>query len=72
MYVITFKEIHKRLCEAIETSTISKSEIAKRLGVHPSTISKYLHAGKFPDIDTFANLCEILDVSSDEILGLKK
>ncbi len=26
---------------------------------------------KFPSIDTFANICEILDVSSDEILGLK-
>ena len=70
--MITFEEIHARLCQAIETSVLSKSEIAKRLGVHPSTISKYLHAGKFPDIDTFANLCKILDVSSDEILGLKK
>ena len=70
--MITFKEIHKRLCEAIETSALSKSEIARRLGVHPSTISKYLHADKFPDIDTFANLCIILDVSSDEIVGLKK
>ena len=26
---------------------------------------------KFPSIDTFANICEILAVSSDEILGLK-
>ncbi len=69
--MITFDEIHKRLCEAIETSTIKKSEIARRLEISPSTISKYLHAKKFPDIDTFANLCKILDVSSDEILGLK-
>ena len=26
---------------------------------------------KFPSIDTFANICEILGVSSDEILWLK-
>ena len=26
---------------------------------------------KFPSIDTFANICEILEVYSDEILGLK-
>lgn len=70
--MITFDEIHKRLCEAIETSTISKSELARRLGIDPSNISKYLHANLFPDIDTFANICEILDVSADEILGLKK
>ncbi len=37
-----------------------------------SPVSKYVRLDKFPAIDTFANLCEILDVSSDEILGLKK
>ena len=72
MGMITFEQIHKKLCEAIETSSISKSEIARRLGISPSNISKYLHANLFPDIDTFANLCVILDVSADEILGIKK
>jgi transcriptional regulator with XRE-family HTH domain len=67
----TITEIQKNLREAILTSTIPKKEIAKQLGVNPSTISKYLHCDKFPSIDTFAKLCEILDVSSDEILGLK-
>ncbi|MDE6356689.1 MAG: helix-turn-helix domain-containing protein [Clostridia bacterium] len=70
--MITINEIQKNLREAIKTSTISKSEIASRLGVNPSTISKYLHRDKFPSIDTFANLCEILDVSADDILGLRK
>lgn len=37
-----------------------------------SPVSKYVRLDKFPAIDTFANLCEILDVSSDDILGLKK
>lgn len=71
-YMISILEIQKNLREAIKTSNISKKEIAQRLGVNPSTISYYLHHDKFPSIDTFANLCEILDVSSDEILGLKK
>ena len=39
--------------------------------VDPSTITRYMRNDKFPSIDTFANICEILDVSSDEILGLK-
>ena len=30
-----------------------------------------MRVDKFPSIDTFANICEILDVSSDEILWLK-
>ena len=70
--MITADKIQKNLCEAIKTSTLSKKEIADKLGVNPSTISRYLHNNKLPAIDTFANLCEILDVSADDILGLKK
>lgn len=69
--MITIVDIQLRLREAINTSQLSKTEIANKLGVNPSTISSYLHANKFPSLDTFANLCKILDVSSDEILGLK-
>lgn len=69
--MITIIDIQKNLREAIERSSLSKKEISLKLCVHPSTISKYLHADKFPSLETFANLCEILDVSADEILGLK-
>ncbi len=70
--MIELKDIQKRLREEIKSSHLSQKEIAERLGVNPSTISKYLRLDKFPAIDTFANLCEVLDVSADEILGLKK
>ena len=69
--MIKIDEIQKRLREAIAQSGIPQKEIAKRLHVNPSTISKYMKKDKFPSIDTFANLCEIIDVSADEILGLK-
>ena len=70
--MIELKDIQKRLREEIKNSNLSQKEIAKQLGINPSTISKYLRLDKFPAIDTFANLCEVLDVSADEILGLKK
>ena len=70
--MIAIKDIQKRLREEIKNSSLSQKEIAEKLGINPSTISKYLRQDKFPAIDTFANLCEILDVSADEILGLKK
>ena len=70
--MILLKDIQKRLREEIKASTLSQKEIAEKLGINPSTVSKYLTQDKFPAIDTFANLCEILDVSADEILGLKK
>ena len=69
--MIKIEEIQKRLREAIEYSNLSQKEIAERLGVNPSTVSKYMRMDKFPSLDTFANLCEILDVSADESLGLK-
>ncbi len=69
--MIEIKDIQKNLRESIQLSHLSQKEIAKKLGVHPTTINKYLKQDKYPSIDTFANLCQILDVSSDEILGLK-
>ena len=69
--MIEISDIQRRLREAIKTSPLSQKEIAERLHVNPSTITRYMRDDKFPSIDTFANICEILDVSSDEILGLK-
>ena len=71
LYMIMLSEIQTRLREAILTSGLTQTEIANRLGISQSTVSKYLRLDKFPSLETFANLCEILDVSSDEILGLK-
>ena len=70
--MIRLSEIQNRLREEIKRSGLSQKEIAEKLGVNASTVSKYMRLDKFPSIETFANLCEILDVSSDEILGLKK
>ena len=70
--MITLTEIQKRLREEIKNSNLSQKQIAEKLGINPSTVSKYLRLDKFPALDTFANLCKILDVSADEILGLNK
>ncbi len=69
--MIMIDEIQARLREAIETSHLTQTEIAKQLGISQSTVSKYMRLNKYPSLDTFANLCRILDVSADEILGLK-
>jgi len=63
--------IQKNLREVIKNAGIPQKEIAARLGVNPSTVSKYLRQNKFPSLETLANLCVILGVSADEILGIK-
>ena len=70
-YMITITDIQKRLREAIQYGNISQQELAEKLGINPSTVSKYMRLDKYPSLDTFANICEILDVSADDILGLK-
>ena len=69
--MISLEEIQQRLAEEIRQSGMTQAEIAKRLGIKHQQISCYLKGQKMPALDTFANLCRILDVISDEILGLK-
>lgn len=70
--MIKIEDIQRRLREEIKSSNISQKELAQRLGINPSTVSKYLRLDKYPSLETFANICEILDISADEVFGLKK
>ena len=70
--MIDIKDIQKRLRDEIGASGMTQRELAEKLRINPSTVSKYMRLDKFPSLDTFANICEVLDVSSDEILGLKR
>ena len=69
--MINIEDIQKRLREAIQYGNISQKELAEKLGINPSTVSKYMRLDKYPSLDTFANICDILEISADEILGLK-
>lgn len=68
--MIAIKEIQDRLRYAIKLSPLSQKEIAKKLNVHPTTINKYMCDDIFPSLETFANLCKIIDASADDILCL--
>lgn len=70
--MITIKEIQLRLRDEIKASKVSQKELAITLGVSPSTVSKYMRCDKYPSLETFAKICEILNISADEIFGLKK
>lgn len=68
--MITIKNIQEKLREAIERSPLTQKQIAEKLHLHPTSINKYMCDDVFPSLETFANLCKILDVSADDILGL--
>ena len=64
-------QIRHRLIEAIKQSGLTNTAIAKQVGIHVSMITDYKNTSKLPSLVTFCNLCKVLDVSADEILGLK-
>lgn len=66
------QDIQERLREVIRNSGMEQKEIARRIGVSPQTVSKYMTKDIFPALDTLAKLCHVLDVSSDYILGVKE
>lgn len=68
--MITIEKIRERIIEAIKQSGLTQTEISKRLNVSQQTISHYVKGDKMPALDTFANLCKILDLDANELLCL--
>ena len=68
--MIVLAQIHDKLAEAIRQSGLTQTALAKRLGVSQQIIGQYLSARSMPALDTFANLCAVLDVDPAYILCL--
>ena len=66
--MIALEQIQKRLAEAIRQSGMTQTEIAEKLGIKHQQISCYLLRKKLPALDTFANLCKLLDEDANYIL----
>lgn len=50
---------------------MSQTELAKKMGIKQPTVGQYLSGRAMPALDTFANLCVILDLDANEMLGIK-
>lgn len=68
--MIVLAQIHDKLAEAIRQSGLTQTALAKRLGISQPTIGQYLSGRSMPALDTFANLCAVLDVDPAYILCL--
>lgn len=69
--MITIEQIRIKLVEAIRQSGSTQKVLAEQLGVSQQTISHYLKGDKMPALDTFANLCAVLDIDANEILCIR-
>ncbi len=70
--MITINEIKDKLADALKHSGITQTELARKLNIKQSNISHYIKGDKMPALDTFANLCAVLDLDANEILCIKQ
>jgi len=70
--MISLQQIKTALSKAIQQSELSQTEIANKLNIGQPNISHYIKGDKMPALDTFANLCEVLDLDANEILCISK
>ncbi len=64
------KNISKNISKYREKANISQKELAKQLGVVPSRISNWETGANCPTIDMLFKVCEILNVSINDIYGV--
>ncbi len=66
------EKISENLKFEIENCGKGKSEIARAIGVRPSSISEYCSGRAHPTLANLSKLCEFIGVSADDILEIKK
>lgn len=69
--MITLEQIRENLINEVKNSQLSQSEIARRLNIKQPSVARYLSGKSMPALDTFANLCVILEVDPADILCTK-
>ena len=70
--MIVLKQIQEKIIQSIKESGLTQTELAKKLGIKQPTVGQYLSGSAMPALDTFANLCAILDLDPAEILCLSE
>ena len=60
----------KRFKQVIESSNLNGARISELLGIHPPTLSKYIHGKSGMSTETLAKVCKTFNVSADWLLGL--
>ena len=61
-------DISKRLTKYRKTAKLSQEEVAEKLNVSRQTVSKWETGQSTPDFDKIAPLCELYNISTDELL----
>lgn len=64
-------EFRLRLKESRLDKNLTQKEIADTLNTYETNVSEWERGIKKPNIDSLRELCKVLDVSADYLLGLE-
>lgn len=65
------KELGRRISEIQKKRGISQKQLAQRIGVTESVISRYISGEREPKPDVLANIATALHTTSDFLLGIE-
>ena len=61
--------VAKNIAELIKSSGKNKTQVAEELGINVVTVIDYTKGRSIPSLETFYELCKILDCTYEDILG---
>ena len=61
----------ERLCEVLKENNLSQVAFAKKIGMSQSVVNNYCTGKREPTLDVLIAICEVLDISSDYLIGLE-
>lgn len=65
-------KIGKFIAESRKRKKLTQEQLAEKLGVNSRTISRWENGKNMPDISLYKSLCEILDISVEELINGEK
>ena len=64
-------EIGKRIEKALEKNSMSQRDLANRIGIDESIVSRIIKGDRTPKSDVLANIATTLHTTSDYLLGIE-
>lgn len=65
------KALGKRISEMLQEQGIQQKELAERIGITETAMSRYINGTREPKPDVIANMATALHTTSDYLLGIK-
>lgn len=66
------KELGNRISESLKAQNMTQKELAMRIGVTETVISRYISGDREPKPEVLANIATALQVTSDYLLGTEQ